>query len=126
MGRFVSRWPGYFGPPETRWTVDQESLMACIDDWRRSGRPYVGEDRTIEPGSFLPLGRLDRFDWRYPCGPILDCHLPRPGHGEEAHARIRELYARLGLAGESEWMTDYRRRFLAADRPAPPRSEARR
>jgi len=117
MERFVARWPGYFGPPETRWTIDQEALTAYINEWRGSGRPYVGQDRTIEPGSFLALGRLDRYGWRYPAGAIIDCHLPRDGHGQEAHARVRELFARLGLAAESEWITRYRREFLALDLP---------
>jgi hypothetical protein len=128
MERFVARWPGYFAP-ETRWTIDQDALTACIDEWRRPGRgAYVGEDRTIEPESFLPLGRLDRFDWRYPAGPIIDCHLPRDPCGAEAHARLAELFARLGLSAETGWVDEYRSDFIAAGGPpcsAPRRSPVR-
>ena len=97
--------------------MNQEALTACIDDWRRNGRPYVGQDRTIEPGSFLARGRLDRYAWTYPADPIIDCHLPRYGHGHEAHEKVRDLYARLGLSAEIAWITTYRHEFLSADLP---------
>jgi hypothetical protein len=117
MEKFLARWPGYFAAPAARWTIDQDALTDCIDAWRgQAGRSYVGQWRGVEPDTFLPLGRLDRYDWRYPAGEILDCHLPRDGYSADADTKVRALYTRLGLATEASWLATYRAAFLAAEK----------
>ena len=111
MDMFVQRWPQYFGEPAKRWVVDQDALTDCINHWRFNARGYVGVDRTLGPDHLLPLGRLDRYNWRYPQGEIVDCHLPKAGYSDDAHEKVTTLFRYLNLENV-EWINSYREEYV--------------
>ena len=84
------------GEGHKKWCVDQEILTKRIHS---AGFVYH-HDREIEPGSYLPKGRLDRNGWRMP-NELIDVHLPRNP--------LTEFGKLVHLAGE--WFPDYFNRF---------------
>lgn len=54
-----------------KWATDQEIITKLLKPYF-----YYNHERGTEQGSFLPKGRLDRYNWKYP-EEIIDVHLPR-------------------------------------------------
>jgi len=81
-----------------KWATDQEILTKKL-----AGQFSYTHERGIEPGSFLPKGRLDRYNWVYPNSELIDVHLPRNP--------LNEYGKLVTLAGE--WFKDYFDKFKA-------------
>lgn len=88
--------PFYTGEGWQRWSVDQEILTKRL----KSSGFYYDHAREIEPGSYLPKGRLDRSGWRMP-NELIDVHLPRNP--------LTEFGKLVHLAGE--WFPEYFNKF---------------
>lgn len=82
--------------PHERWATDQEILTKKI-----AGSFAYNHERGIEVGSFLPKGRLDRYNWVMPNSELIDIHLPRNP--------LNEFGKIVHWAGE--WFTEYFTKF---------------
>lgn len=59
------------------WQVDQDIITERLSQLsQKEPRRVVKVDRGIEPGSHLPLGRMDRAGMKWPASPI-DFHAPK-------------------------------------------------
>lgn len=91
MERIITSEPLYH--EENKWCTDQEILTKSI----LKHKSHNSIKRGIEPGSFLPLGRLDRYGWKHPAGDVIDVHLPKTP--ELNYNKIAPLCG--------EWIYDY-------------------
>lgn len=81
---------------DRKWCTDQEILTKKLNRVF-----YHSHHRGVEPHGFLPLGRLDRYNWKQPEGEVIDIHLPR-----KPLERFGDIQPLCG-----DWFTEYFTRF---------------